>query len=433
MDKETKLGHLLMTRAVDKTGNVISIKDADNGLKCDCNCIVCDKPVLARQGSIAWSFAHVSTQACSWSGETELHLIAKEVIKKDRRIKFRHLTLNGQSHYIDVEFSEVEEEVFDGLYRPDLVCTSVDGERFLVEICVSHQCEKEKVSFYRKQRENLIEIVLPTRLPEGVEYLDEEIVRALIDQATVHCLSINPLSIFAEELAALNQKHISEQGSQLRYLRECGRELEAKRDTLSQSVNKLSRCYSDWEKHKVKVENKVKKYENNLRRNIESQKEVRAYLQQTHQLQHQIKELKSQCSAVKNQFNNAKVALDQEISKYRKQQMEAVKHQVSTTEFSLNSQLSLLKSEIETLRTLELVLREDDSVTKVDTAIQIIKLHYEDKFDELERDWMVVRRLKNDSLMPTTIAENRRTLPPLTSENVDSLVSSVRTYKDMKG
>ncbi|MFT7009514.1 MAG: hypothetical protein ACJAXJ_004063 [Colwellia sp.] len=72
------LDHIKMTRTYD-VNNVIV-----RGKACDCHCIVCDTPLIARQGQknidhFAHDFSNREVD-CKWSGETELHLRVKEYL-----------------------------------------------------------------------------------------------------------------------------------------------------------------------------------------------------------------------------------------------------------------------------------------------------------------------------------------------------------------
>ncbi|MEZ9303139.1 competence protein CoiA family protein [Vibrio breoganii] len=413
MDIVRTLRLVRMAHAIDGNGVIVNIHEVANGRSCNCFCVTCNQPVVAKQGALnAWSFAHDSNVACKWSGETELHLLAKEVIRDEKKIRFRHVTLDNQEHYIEVEFIEVREEEFDGLYRPDLLGITAHGERFCIEVCVSHKCDEDKVRFYRERRENLIEINLPTDVPNLVESLDRRIVKSLLNQASTHCLSLNPLSEFTKELSEANHKHISRQGEQLRQLANDISDQRHQSNALNHSISKLSKLYGKWNEHKNKVENKAKRYEKKLLKEIESQQEITKY-------KNQLKELIENVVSLQQEKKLLTDDIERGLSNYRNTRLAEI-------EKSLLSQASQLRAEVETLESIQLLLRTDEKVVEVDDAVQIIKLHYEDLFDQLKRDLMVVRRVKPDFEIPKSIANDCRTLPHLTK-------NQLRTYKDIKG
>jgi competence CoiA-like predicted nuclease len=78
------LDHIKMTRAYDVNNVIVDVKAVKRGKSFDCHCIVCDTPLIARQGEKNIStFAHdpaYGEVTCAWSGETELHLRVKEYL-----------------------------------------------------------------------------------------------------------------------------------------------------------------------------------------------------------------------------------------------------------------------------------------------------------------------------------------------------------------
>lgn len=71
-----------------RDGKVININELnqnERGLKCRCVCSVCGEPLSAKLGDIReWHFAHKSQ--CEGSFETALHIFAKEVLEKNKKI-----------------------------------------------------------------------------------------------------------------------------------------------------------------------------------------------------------------------------------------------------------------------------------------------------------------------------------------------------------
>lgn len=72
--------------AKHSSGRMIDIKDADNGLKCDCTCSCCGERLVARQGSISWSFSHESGSECAGAIETALHQAAKQILLEEKML-----------------------------------------------------------------------------------------------------------------------------------------------------------------------------------------------------------------------------------------------------------------------------------------------------------------------------------------------------------
>jgi hypothetical protein len=72
-----------------RDGNLIHISEAANGLACQCICPGCSAPLVARnQGKQKVPhFAHHQTAECSTGLQTALHLAAKDIIAKHKRLR----------------------------------------------------------------------------------------------------------------------------------------------------------------------------------------------------------------------------------------------------------------------------------------------------------------------------------------------------------
>ena len=70
-----------------ENGKVVSIENVENGIKCGCICSKCGEPLIAKnypKKDRIKHFAHSSGSLCS--GETQAHLVAKEIISKNKYI-----------------------------------------------------------------------------------------------------------------------------------------------------------------------------------------------------------------------------------------------------------------------------------------------------------------------------------------------------------
>lgn len=66
---------MLMTIAVNKNDQLVSIKQVERGLKCDCFCFECGEQVLAKKGEKnEHHFAHISNkESCNINPESILY------------------------------------------------------------------------------------------------------------------------------------------------------------------------------------------------------------------------------------------------------------------------------------------------------------------------------------------------------------------------
>lgn len=184
-----------LTLALHSSGKPIDIRDASNGLACDCICFCCGEPLIARQGEIKdWSFAHESESECFGALETALHKSAIRLITDEKKLyigeydpinsspkkvsKYKleecyeqYQKTNPESTLSQIEyfsnkeialkireaqhqclksritFSEAySEKRAEGSTRKPDVTGVYKGQKIYIEIVVTHKCDEEKIS-----------------------------------------------------------------------------------------------------------------------------------------------------------------------------------------------------------------------------------------------------------------------------------------------
>jgi competence CoiA-like predicted nuclease len=171
-----------MRYAIDKEESLIEVKNALNGLKCECTCKCCGELVLSKQGKKKeWHFAHVSKIDCKYSnnpGETDLHILAKEVFKEHKtllmdRVYFEDkLVIKSSS----IKFDKIEIEKRVDNFIPDIIAYK-GNSCVWIEIAVTHFTDRKKIDYCKKNNITLIEIDLSkTDRDITKELLKEEIV-----------------------------------------------------------------------------------------------------------------------------------------------------------------------------------------------------------------------------------------------------------------
>ena len=184
-----------LTIAKHSSAKIINIRDAANGLACDCTCSYCGDRLIARQGEIKdWSFAHESGAECAGALETVLHKSAIQLITDEKRLYIgeydpisssprklpkyyledfynRHKKANPKSTLSEIEYfsnKELAIKVFnakqqcmksritfseayserraEGSTRKPDVTAIYKGIKIYVEIVVTHKCDEEKIS-----------------------------------------------------------------------------------------------------------------------------------------------------------------------------------------------------------------------------------------------------------------------------------------------
>lgn len=210
----------LMTTAIGPLGknHIVTIKDVQSGLGCNCSCADRGTPLVAKKGKKkAHHFAHApnieTAQNCEWSPETDIHLMAKYIIEKDKKVLLPIGTIEPISRWFELD--SVLLEAREGTRIPDVIAIC-EGEKLLIEIAVTHYCDKQKISELKAQKLNCIEIAIDTYLlPEG-GLVTEDWARNVLEDASSKWLSLFCSGVFgslchradAEKLLAIKSEYM---------------------------------------------------------------------------------------------------------------------------------------------------------------------------------------------------------------------------------
>ncbi|HDX8587072.1 TPA: hypothetical protein RQN71_002415, partial [Aeromonas dhakensis] len=156
------MARILMTRAFDENGHIVDVKDVVSGKACNCTCIGCQGAVWAMKGQVkAHYFAHepnsIEQNSCTWKPETEIHILAKEVLATDRQLILPIGTINPI--HKNIVFDEMVCEVYEGRVIPDVI-GFIDGEKVLIEVAVTHFCGRGKIKELKKVNSTCVELDL---------------------------------------------------------------------------------------------------------------------------------------------------------------------------------------------------------------------------------------------------------------------------------
>ena len=139
MPKEIQITHGL------KEGELVSIADVERGLKCNCTCSKCGKPLVAKKGEVKdHHFAHSVDSDCT--GETLKHYFAKQEIAEKKYLNLPHPTKYVYS-LTDFKTVELEKRIGDSQYIADVICTTANGKQLVIEIVVTHDLDNDKRNY----------------------------------------------------------------------------------------------------------------------------------------------------------------------------------------------------------------------------------------------------------------------------------------------
>jgi len=180
-----------LTYALNESGHMVFIDHVDNGLACRCRCPKCGEALEAKNGGPIrhHHFAHKPGSTCTGAYETALHRLCKEIISREKTVMLPRYIIPDKQHD-DYEFDLSEYEKFEAhkahftdveieqrndlsFIQPDCVGVTAEGQRLLIEICVTHAVDADKRATIRKFELDCVEIVIPRNAPLDKEWLTE--------------------------------------------------------------------------------------------------------------------------------------------------------------------------------------------------------------------------------------------------------------------
>ena len=159
-----------------KDNILVSINQVEKGLACNCICPACKAKLVAKKGDKReHHFAHYNGSSCATGYQTSLHLLAKELISKEKMIKippvyyemFCEDKNKPKGYYFKKEKKYATllkgvkvslEEKENGII-PDII-VDYKGHKLYIEIYVSHKVDDNKKAIVQKNNISMIEIDL---------------------------------------------------------------------------------------------------------------------------------------------------------------------------------------------------------------------------------------------------------------------------------
>ena len=175
--------------ALNKNNELVFIGDVENGKNCNCICPSCGEKMVAKNnGKIkGHHFAHASGSDCKGYRETVLHILSKQIIEKEKKLKIPQYndkthgfvstktgkkTFDLNQQMLKFSSVEIEQRIDIKSLQPDIVGVTNDGLRLWIEIYVTHKCDDEKISLIKENNINCIEIKIPKEINTKEELHD---------------------------------------------------------------------------------------------------------------------------------------------------------------------------------------------------------------------------------------------------------------------
>lgn len=194
MEKQLNLIYAL------KDNSIVSISEVENGLKCGCICPACGEQLVAKKGKKRiHHFAHYSGNTCSYGYESSLHLAAKDILSKARKMTvppvYVHFPDSNKKDELiskarEIEIDSVELEKQFGCIVPDVI-VHAGGKTFFIEVYVTHCIDEVKLEKLRESQISTIEIDLSKK---NSTISVDELTKILIDDSDEKQWKYNRLS-----------------------------------------------------------------------------------------------------------------------------------------------------------------------------------------------------------------------------------------------
>lgn len=151
-----------------RDGELVHISQVESGLACSCRCASCNEVLVAKKGQKRDNhFAHKSGNSCQYATETALHLAAKEILDKHKKIRLPSVWIEFNANLggyqiagektFSIDSLKVEHAI-DGII-PDLIA-NIGGHELLIEVFVTHPVNEIKRKKIEKIDRSTIEIDL---------------------------------------------------------------------------------------------------------------------------------------------------------------------------------------------------------------------------------------------------------------------------------
>jgi hypothetical protein len=150
-----------------KEGELVEVSEVERGLQCGCFCPNCNSPLIARKGGgMIHHFAHKNEGNCKGALETTLHLGAKDILDRFKKIMLPPVITFLRWDYSILLYNE-QTLVFDKISLekrlddiiPDIII-EIQGKELIIEIAVSHYIDNRKKEKIERLNISTLEIDL---------------------------------------------------------------------------------------------------------------------------------------------------------------------------------------------------------------------------------------------------------------------------------
>ncbi|MGN5064497.1 competence protein CoiA family protein [Aeromonas sp. 6P] len=370
-----------MSRAFDASKGIVSIEDVPSGKACGCTCIDCNEPLVAKKGEVnRHHFAHeppplsdvpyANVRECHWMPETDLHIMAKEVLAEDMQLSLPIGFTSPRQELL--AFDTVKLEFPEGSRIPDVI-GYVKGEKILIEIAVTHFCDEAKVKYLRRINATCIELDF-SKFSLDVEVLSKDSVRAYLAHCPKKLLTAAPVGPIAEAFQQQERRTIRSLIEQSRKLKDQVQELvqqvkryEAQVAGYQPELTQMDAVIANKRTLMAGLERRIEEAEDRLfevEKETQSQKELLALNASRLQLLDQLSIREAALKKAERAVEKRMAELDKEVQlrlKGLSADLDNREHELKMRDVKLNGSHSLLLLKTADLRAKEEKLKQDET------------------------------------------------------------------------
>jgi len=137
----------LLTYAYNEQKHLVQVNGVPNGLECKCTCPLCGAILEAKNMGVerVHHFAHANGYNCEGAYETSLHILAKELICKNKGIMLpASKDATKPSGFVSLDDVRVEPFYKEYGIKPDVVGVLPNGAELFIEFEVTHKVNQKK-------------------------------------------------------------------------------------------------------------------------------------------------------------------------------------------------------------------------------------------------------------------------------------------------
>lgn len=152
-----------LTYAISKTTKQLAfVNHVPNGNECGCICPHCGQPLCAKNNGEERvpHFSHINNKDCEGAIESALHMMAKEVLEKNKCVLLPSLSNPKKRELLHFDYVEVESHNMSTNLRPDSIGHYDNGKTMWIEFKKTHAVDDTKKDKIILLRQNCIEIDL---------------------------------------------------------------------------------------------------------------------------------------------------------------------------------------------------------------------------------------------------------------------------------